>query len=267
MKSLIINFIKNNSKDKRFLITIGICVFIIIFFVIKVYDNFLLEKETDSLLLNVGEEIDSNVEDDNSENKIEEEKTNEIKDVKTEEEEKASEEVQINEENDNSNDICIYITGEVNNIGVYYLKEGSRIIDAINLAGGTTNNANISKINLAFILEDGMKITIPNDNDLKKNPNFEFITRSSGDGANDENIDTNEKNTSSEETKKIDIVNINTASQTELETIPGIGPSLALKIIEYRKENGGFNTIEDIKNVSGIGESRFNDMKNYIKVK
>ena len=61
-------------------------------------------------------------------------------------------------------------------------------------------------------------------------------------------------------------MNINTATQTELETLPGIGPSLALRIINYRKENGKFATIEDIKNVSGIGESKFENLKNYIIV-
>ena len=64
-----------------------------------------------------------------------------------------------------------------------------------------------------------------------------------------------------------DIVNINTATQTELETLPGIGPSLALKIINYRKENGKFSSIEDIKNVSGIGEAKFNNIKEYICTK
>ena len=64
----------------------------------------------------------------------------------------------------------------------------------------------------------------------------------------------------------IQIVNINTATQTELETLPGIGPSLALKIIRYREENGKFNNIEDLKNVSGIGDNRFNDIKDYITV-
>ena len=267
MRSLIINFIKNNLKDKRFLITIGICVFIIIFFAIKAYDNYLLQKGTDSLLLDIDAEINSNIEDENFENKIEKENINEIEDIETEESKIPNEDVKINEENNNSTDVCIYITGEVNNVGVYYLKEGSRIIDAINSAGGTTDKANISKINLAYVLKDGMKINIPNDNDLKNNPNFEFITSSSGDGINDVANEINEEIVSKETTNKIDVVNINTASQTELETLPGIGPSLALRIIEYRKENGGFKNIEDIKNVSGIGDSRFNDIKNYIKVK
>ena len=81
--------------------------------------------------------------------------------------------------------IYVYVTGEVNNPGVVTLNEGSRIVDAINSAGGTTPHANISKVNLVFVLEDGMKVNIPNDNDLKNNQDFEYITMNSGDGRND----------------------------------------------------------------------------------
>lgn len=179
----------------------------------------------------------------------------------------------------NSSKIYIYITGEVNVPGVVILNEGSRIVDAINAAGGTTAKANVTKVNLVYVLEDGMKVNIPNDNDLKNNPDFEYITLNSGDGgredysggtsytgsssSNGSNLSTS-SGTGSE--KKYSIVNINTATQTELETLPGIGPSLALKIINYRKENGKFSTIEEIKNVSGIGESKFEDLKRYITV-
>ena len=62
------------------------------------------------------------------------------------------------------------------------------------------------------------------------------------------------------------LININSATQTELETLPGIGPSTALKIIKYREENGKFNSIEDIKNVNGIGDSKFNNIKDLISV-
>lgn len=170
------------------------------------------------------------------------------------------------------NKIYVYITGEVNVPGVVILNEGSRIVDAINSAGGTTSKANISKVNLVYVLEDGMKVNIPNDNDLKNNPDFEYITMNSGDGRNDSTPkNSNTANSSdsgkTQETKsKYSIVNINTATQTELETLPGIGPSLALKIINYRIENGKFSSIEEIKNVSGIGESKYEEMKNYITV-
>lgn len=174
------------------------------------------------------------------------------------------------------NKIYVYITGEVNNPGVVTLKEGSRIVDAINAAGGTTAKANVSKVNLVYVLEDGMKVNIPNDNDLKKNSEFEYITMNSGDGRRDDYSDKSSggtsssggdsSSTSSDSYKNYSIVNINTATQTELETLPGIGPSLALNIINYRKENGKFSSIDEIKNVSGIGESKFETIKNLITV-
>ena len=178
------------------------------------------------------------------------------------------------------NKIYVYITGEVNVPGVVILDEGSRIVDAINSAGGATSKANISKVNLVYVLEDEMKVNIPSDNDLKNNPDFEYITMSSGDGRNDNSSGLAGTNSSSsnssasnssglresQSSSRYSIVNINTATQTELETLPGIGPSLALKIINYRNENGKFSSIEEIKNVSGIGESKFEDLKNYITI-
>lgn len=172
--------------------------------------------------------------------------------------------------------IYVYITGEVNVPGVVILDEGSRIVDAINSAGGTTAKANISKVNLVYVLEDGMKVNIPNDNDLKSNPNFEYITLNSGDGGRDDynSVDSSSNSegtsssssSSSKNEKKYSVVNINTATQTELETLPGIGPSLALNIINYRKENGKFSSIEEIKEVSGIGEAKYNELKKYITI-
>ena len=178
--------------------------------------------------------------------------------------------------------IFVYITGEVNAPGVVVLNKGSRIVDAINAAGGTTVKANISKVNLVFILEDGMKVNIPNNNDLKNNPDFEYITMASGDGASDNgssggssggygndsggSAGNSGDGGSGSSDKGYSVVNINTATQTELESLPGIGPSLALKIINYRKQNGKFSSIEEIKNVSGIGDSKFEAMKKYIRV-
>lgn len=78
--------------------------------------------------------------------------------------------------NHEDDSIFIYVTGEVQQQGVVILKAGSRITDAIDAAGGITSAANISKINLVFVLEDGMKVNIPNDEDLKNNPDFEYIT-------------------------------------------------------------------------------------------
>ena len=160
------------------------------------------------------------------------------------------------EENNNQEKIVIHITGAICNEGIYELEENSRIADAVKMAGGLKEDADLKQINLAYVLEDGMKINIPSKND-NSNENIN----------NTENYITKEKLNSSNNTNnaKTSKVNINSATQTELETLPGIGPSTALKIINYRKEKGKFNKIEDIKNVNGIGESKFNKIKEFIK--
>ena len=150
--------------------------------------------------------------------------------------------------------ILVHIMGQVNMPGLVELEENARIQDAIEAAGGATQEADFSKINLAYILEDGMKIYIP-----KIGEEEAYITKDSGEAT----TTTNEK---AEGTKEL-MININTASQDELERLPGIGQSTANKIINYRKENGKFTKIEDIQNVSGIGEAKFNNIKNYITVK
>lgn len=155
-------------------------------------------------------------------------------------------------ESKEDNKVIIHITGEVNNPGIIELESGDRIFNAIEKAGGATTNADTSKINLAQVVEDGMKINVPNLNDK------ETVT--------EETIPT-VSNSNNIQQKKQSIVNINSASQTELETLPGIGPSIASKIVNYRKEKGKFLKIEDIKNVSGIGEAKFEKIKKYISVK
>lgn len=147
--------------------------------------------------------------------------------------------------------VIVHITGEVNNPGIVKIAQNSRLVDVIEAAGGLTGNADINKINLAYIISDGQKIYIPNINENIEN----YINNEPGEGIID---DTNLGNNT--------LVNINTATQTELETLTGIGPSIALKIINYRKENGKFKNIEDIKNVPGIGDSKYESIKNNICV-
>lgn len=165
-----------------------------------------------------------------------------------------------NIEKENKEMIIVHITGEVRNWGVIELDIGSRVIDAVNKAGGFTENADTEKINLAYELSDGIKIYIPSKNETEENiiTTPKYIVTDSG-----EDIIMGEKEM--EENKKV-LVNINQATQTELETLPGIGPSIALKIITYREENGKFLNIEDIKNVSGIGENKFKNIKELICV-
>lgn len=162
----------------------------------------------------------------------------------------------VKETNDLEGKIIVHITGEVKNTGILVLKEEARIADAIESAGGATEEADLNKINLAYTLKDGQKIYIPNKEDEE---NIEYITEGSGNNVSVENGD------ESEMKEKIKI-NINTASQAELEELPGIGEAIASRIIEYREENGRFNKIEDLLNVKGIGDAKFTEIKEYVVV-
>ena len=148
--------------------------------------------------------------------------------------------------------IVIHITGQVKNPGLVYLDEGARIADAIKEAGGSTKDAALDKVNLAYVLEDGQKIYIPNKNE--KISEIQYIITDSG-----ENV---LKDTGKESNVKggIKKVNINSANQEELETLPGVGPALAVRIIEYRNSNGKFEKVEDVQNVKGIGDSKFTNI-------
>ena len=171
---------------------------------------------------------------------------NDYSELETIAEEKEQEEEIIDEDK-----IVVHITGEVENEGIIELEKGARISDAIEKAGGTTEEASIADVNLAYSLKDGQKIKIPNINEEDE----QIIKEEAGEDIIIEG-----------DNKKEEKININTANQTELETLSGIGPSTALKIINYKKEHGKFNNIEEIKNVPGIGESKFENIKEYICV-
>ena len=160
------------------------------------------------------------------------------------------------------------MSGAVNKEGIVELEENSRISDAINKAQGLKENADTRNINLAFKLEDGMKIYIPTVEETAKqkeqiqNENLtdetsKYVTSSSGVVQEEEEKGQSRTN---------DKININTATQTELEALPGIGPSTSLKIVNYRKENGKFTSIEEIKEVSGIGDAKYENIKDLICV-
>lgn len=155
---------------------------------------------------------------------------------------------EIVEEPEEKEKIKVHIAGSVVSEGIVELEEGARVADAIDQAGGTTADANMDQVNLAYKVQDGQKIYIPNINEEE----YEITEDMEG----IQNIyETNP-----------DIININTATQTELELLPGIGPSTASKIIKYREENGEFKVIDDIKNVSGIGDAKFESIKDQITV-
>ena len=157
---------------------------------------------------------------------------------------------------ENEEKVIVHVIGEVNNPGVVTLDEGTRIIDAINAAGGKTEEADLSKVNLAYIVEDGTQIYIPRINENLNE--IELMSTEAGQSV----ITNEEKEENGQETK----VNINTANKEKLETLPGIGEATAQKIIDYRAANGKFKTIEEIKNVSGIGDAKFDNLKDKIVV-
>lgn len=164
----------------------------------------------------------------------------------------------VSEELDSSEKVIVHVTGAVNNEGIVELKEGERVSDAIEKAGGKRQDADLSKINLAYVLEDGQKIYVPKIGEISdENNKKEYVVTGYG-----ENMIVDGNNEEGGEGK----VNINTANQTELETLPGIGTTTASKIIDYRNKNGKFKNIEDIQNVKGIGNSKFENIKENICV-
>jgi len=141
--------------------------------------------------------------------------------------------------------IYVYVCGCVMNPGVYDLYENMRVYEAIEMAGGMTDNANYNYLNMAEFLIDGQKIYVPDMNEVMSNQ------------VSPQALD----NSSST------LININSATKDQLMTLPGIGESRADDIIAYRVTNNKFETIEDIKNVSGIKDAAFNKIKDLIVVK
>lgn len=151
-----------------------------------------------------------------------------------------------------NDEVTVYVSGEVNSPGVITLDNNCRIKDAIIACGDFTPLADKNSINLAQKVTDGMQIKV---SALSQNQNDKTA----------DNAILNE-GTNNKSTQNTTMVNINTASKEELDTLPGVGPATADKIIEYRETNGQFNSIEDIKNVRGIGEAKFSKMQSRIQI-
>lgn len=226
MKDIILNL----SKKQKIILSIVISI-IFVLVLIYVYQN-LYKEDTEILLTNETNELSSEMNENSNED---------------------STSLNSNE----TEETVVHVIGEINNPGVVTLPEGSRIIDAINMAGGKTEEADLSKINLAYIVEDGTQIYIPRINEDLNQVNL--ISDGAGVGVviTDSNVEENEVDSK---------VNINTASKEKLETLPGVGETTAQKIIDYREANGKFKTIEDIKNVSGIGDAKYESLKDKITV-
>ena len=152
-------------------------------------------------------------------------------------------------------EIKVDIKGEVNRPGVYILAVGNRVIDAIIQASGFTKNADSSLINLSKLLVDEMVIRVYSKEQVKKEVIIEYVEKECicEKVTNDACVDQN-----------TELISINNGLQTDLENIPGIGTTKALAIIAYRTQNGLFTKIEDIKNVVGIGDATYENIKDYI---
>ena len=139
--------------------------------------------------------------------------------------------------------ISVYVSGQVENISVVELEDNGdlHLVDAVNKAGGLTDLADADAVNLAEKLTDGQHIHIPTKEILLQEKNFSGT--SSG-----------------------DLVNINTADVEQLSTLKGIGPAMAQRIIDYREQNGKFKTIDELKNVRGIGQKKFDALKDKITI-
>ncbi len=184
-------------------------------------------------------------------------------------------------------EIVIHVIGRVKKPGLVKIAEGGRIAEAIEAAGGAAEDADLDIINLAYKLQDGKQVYIPSKNeqlnrslDYSKNRTSNkksVLPRSAkpvpgvqADIEPPRKIVSDSSGVVEEKGSQVDedtyIININTADIKELDKLPGIGPSTAQKIIEYREKNGTFKTIEDIMKVKGIGNSKYDKIKEKITV-
>jgi len=140
--------------------------------------------------------------------------------------------------------IIVDVAGWVRKPGVYEFSAGDRVIDAVNQAGGAKKGADLTSLNLAAPLADGTQVVVPKAG---------ATTTGASGGATGG-------------TSGVTLVNVNTATETELESLPGVGPVTAAAIIDYRTQNGPFATVDDLVDVSGIGPSTLEQMRPFVTV-
>lgn len=157
--------------------------------------------------------------------------------------------IEINESTNevSSKEVTVYISGEVNSPGIVTVNSGERLANVVEKVGGVTSNADLNQVNMAIKVEDEEHYIIPKIGEVLEVQ--ESIMA--------------ENNGTKEDSSKI---NINKATIEELDSLPGVGEATANKIVNYRDENGEFKSIEEIKNVNGIGDKKFQDMKDLIIV-
>lgn len=229
------------KQKKKFIIII---VIIAISSVFLIKNNKFIEKN-DSYVVSGAESEKSTLENNdvekNDNDKGDFSKIENIEDVKT-----------VDKTENMTKKISIYISGAVNSPGVVELKSNERLMEGVKLCDGLTDEADTNRINLAMKVKDEGHYIIPKQGE-------EIALNDSNDNVENNNNDGN--NITEGDDKKI---NINSASKEDLDSLPGVGEVTAQKILDYREENKEFKSIDEIKNVKGIGENKFNDLKDYI---
>jgi competence protein ComEA len=166
--------------------------------------------------------------------------------------------------------IVVYVCGAVRKPGVYRLQAGLRVADGIARAGGAGSDADLEQLNLAEPLTDGMKLSVPRKEEsllrtataMQSSSSVQITPR----GRHQARGGHRSGGRSTQKLQPGQTLNVNTATEAELESLPGVGPSLARRIVEYRQANGPFQTADDLQNVSGIGPSKFDKMADFIRL-
>jgi competence protein ComEA len=161
--------------------------------------------------------------------------------------------------------IAVYVCGDVRHPGVYTFIASARVTDGIARAGGALPDADLEQLNLAAPLSDAMKIDVPKKGQIVQVGSLDSLSLSSGtQGSRRHSY--GHGGGSRGKLQPGQTLNINTASESELIALPGVGPGLARRIVEYRATNGPFQSVDDLQNVSGIGPSKFERMAPYIRL-
>ena len=151
--------------------------------------------------------------------------------------------------NKSGRQVYVHVGGAVHRPGLYELPDGSRVFDAVQAAGGATDDADLDSLNLAAKVKDGDKVLVP----VRVEPGADPPLGGAAPG-------------SSAAVAPGGLINLNSATPEQLDSLPGVGPSTAQKIIAYRNEHGGFRTIDELMEVPGIGPAKFEELKDLVTV-